>query len=187
VSAAREAGAKVLLVGDWAQLSALEAGGAFRLLVADRGDMAPELSDVQRFRAEWEKRASLGLRLGKEDAVVAYEAHGRVTGGEREALLDQLYRAWRTDIEQGRESLMVAPDSVAVSELNGRARSDRVTAGQVAKAGLVVADGQGRGRGGHPGEQPAPFYREAVGEKRRPLGGASDKPGRQHGRPPPGR
>ena len=36
VSAARDAGAKVLLVGDWAQLSALEAGGAFRLLVADR-------------------------------------------------------------------------------------------------------------------------------------------------------
>ncbi len=51
VSAARHAGAKVLLVGDWAQLSALEPGGAFRLLVADRGDMAPELGDVQRFRA----------------------------------------------------------------------------------------------------------------------------------------
>ena len=88
VSAAREAGAKVLLVGDWAQLSALEAGGAFRLLVADRGDVVPELGDVQRFQAEWEKAASLGLRLGKEDAIGAYEAHGRVTGGEREALLD---------------------------------------------------------------------------------------------------
>ena len=55
VSAARDAGAKVLLVGDWAQLSAVEAGGAFRLLVADRGDVVPELGDVQRFQAEWEK------------------------------------------------------------------------------------------------------------------------------------
>ena len=43
---------------------------------------------MQRFQAEWEKAASLGLRLGKEEAIVAYEAHGRVIGGEREALLD---------------------------------------------------------------------------------------------------
>ncbi len=147
VSAAREAGAKVVLVGDSAQLSAMEAGGAFRLLVADRGDLVPELGDVQRFRAEWEKGASLGLRLGKEDAIVAYEAHGRVTGGEREALLDALYRAWKADIDQGRESLMVAPDSATVSELNGRARADRVALGLVAEAGLTVADGQRAGVG----------------------------------------
>jgi ATP-dependent exoDNAse (exonuclease V) alpha subunit len=82
VGAARDAGAKVLLVGDGAQLSAMEAGGAFRLLVADRGDVVPELGQVQRFGAEWEKGASLQLRLGKEEAIVAYEAHGRVTGGE---------------------------------------------------------------------------------------------------------
>ena len=65
VSAAREAGAKVLLVGDWAQLSAVEAGGAFRLLVADRGDVVPELGEVQRFQAEWEKAASLGCAWGR--------------------------------------------------------------------------------------------------------------------------
>ena len=147
VAAAREAGAKVVLVGDWAQLSAVEAGGAFRLLVADRGDVVPELGDVQRFQAEWEKAASLGLRLGKEEAIVAYEAHGRVTGGERQALLHQLYRSWKTDIDQGPESLMIAPDSATVSELNARARADRVAAGQVAEEGLVVADGQVAGVG----------------------------------------
>ncbi len=43
----------------------------------------PELTEVRRFRAEWEKAASIGLRLGDEDAIDAYEAHGRVTGGER--------------------------------------------------------------------------------------------------------
>ena len=137
----------MLLVGDWAQLSALEAGGAFRLLVADRGDVVPELAEVQRFQADWEKAASLGLRLGQEEAISAYESHGRVTGGEREALLDQLYRAWKADIGQGRESLMVAPDSATVSELNARARADRVAAGQVTETGLVVSDGQVAGAG----------------------------------------
>ncbi|MBR7502789.1 AAA family ATPase, partial [Mycobacterium tuberculosis] len=42
---AAEAGAKVLLVGDHAQLQSVTAGGAFSLLVHDRDD-APELVDV---------------------------------------------------------------------------------------------------------------------------------------------
>jgi len=52
---ATEVGAKVLLVGDWAQLAAVDAGGAFGMLVRDRGD-APELLDVRRFRNDWESR-----------------------------------------------------------------------------------------------------------------------------------
>ncbi|EWT04014.1 TrwC relaxase, partial [Intrasporangium chromatireducens Q5-1] len=44
---ARDAGAKVLLVGDWAQLSPVSAGGAFKLLATDRDD-TPELLDVRR-------------------------------------------------------------------------------------------------------------------------------------------
>jgi len=50
-TAAREAGAKVLLVGDWAQLSPVAAGGAFKLLAQDRDD-TPALHDVRRFRHE---------------------------------------------------------------------------------------------------------------------------------------
>ena len=45
---ARNAGVEVVLVGDWAQLSPVEAGGAFHMLVHDR-DLAPELADVRRF------------------------------------------------------------------------------------------------------------------------------------------
>ena len=147
VSASRDAGAKVLLAGDWAQLSAIDAGGAFRLLVDDRGDLVPELSEVQRFEAPWEKVASVELRLGHERAVDAYEAHGRVSGGEREAMLGALYRSWKTDVDAGKSSLMIAPDSATVAELNALARADRVAAGQVDGAGLTVADGQVAGTG----------------------------------------
>ena len=56
-SAAKSAGAKVLLVGDWAQSSAVEAGGAFGLRVSDRADLVPELTEVQRFQAPSEKAA----------------------------------------------------------------------------------------------------------------------------------
>lgn len=51
---AAEAGAKVLLVGDHAQLQSVTAGGAFSLLIDDRDD-APELVTLHRFTNIWEK------------------------------------------------------------------------------------------------------------------------------------
>jgi len=147
ISAAGDAGAKVLLVGDWAQLSSVEAGGAFGLLVADRGDLSPELVDVRRFRSDWEKAASVELRLGHASAIDSYSGHGRVAGGERIEMLERLYQAWKADIDAGRSSLMIAADTVTVADLNRRARADRVAAGTVAEAGLAIAHGQQVGVG----------------------------------------
>ena len=146
VAQARAAGAKVLLVGDWAQLSAVQAGGAFSMLVRDR-DLAPELTDVRRFRHRWEKTASIQLRVGDTDAIAAYTTRGRVESGTREDLLDSLYASWKTDVDAGLSSLMIAADTDTVSELNRRARDDRVAAGQVTEHGLDVADGSVAGIG----------------------------------------
>jgi hypothetical protein len=140
VARAWAAGAKVLLVGDWAQLSAVESGGAFSMLVRDR-DLAPELTDVRRFRHRWEKTASIQLRVGDTNAIAAYTTHGRVESGNRDELLDSLYAAWKTDVDAGLASLMIAADADTVAELNRRARADRVAAGQVRERGLAVADG----------------------------------------------
>jgi conjugative relaxase-like TrwC/TraI family protein len=147
VSAAATAGAKVLLVGDWAQISAVEAGGAFGLVAFDRGDLAPELTDVCRFNADWEKAASIQLRLGQECAIDSYLTYGRVTAGSREELVDAIYTAWKVDTDGRRSSLMIAGDAATVAELNRRARADRVAAGAVVEDGLVVAGGQTAGVG----------------------------------------
>ena len=147
VEAASVAGAKVLLAGDTHQLGAVDAGGAFRLLVSDRDDIAPELTDVRRFKAGWEKVASVELRVGNTDALDAYEEHGRIVAGTRGELLDRLYQAWMGDMEGGKSSLMIAADAGTVSELNRRARADLVAAGRVAEHGLSVADGQTAGVG----------------------------------------
>jgi conjugative relaxase-like TrwC/TraI family protein len=137
---ARDAGAKLLLAGDWAQLSAVEAGGAFSMLVRDR-DLVPELSDVRRFTNAWEKTASVDLRVGNDDALTAYNEHERIVGGGREELLDTLYAAWKHDTENGKTSLMIAGDTATVAELNSRARADRITAGDVTETGLDLANG----------------------------------------------
>jgi conjugative relaxase-like TrwC/TraI family protein len=137
---ARNAGAKVLLVGDWAQLSPVSAGGAFHLLATDRDDAAA-LYDVRRFRHEWERTASLDLRDGRADAAQTYVEHGQVEGGDRESMLDLLYDAWRADIRTGKRSLMIAGDSQTVLDLNNRARADRVLAGAVSASGVETASG----------------------------------------------
>lgn len=76
---AAEAGAKVLLVGDYAQLQSVDAGGAFSLLVHDRDD-APELIDVHRLTTEWDNTASLGLRHGRVEVIDTYLDHNRIQG-----------------------------------------------------------------------------------------------------------
>lgn len=148
VSEARGAGAKVLLVGDWAQLSAMEAGGAFAMLVNDRHD-APELTTVRRFENEWERDASIRLRLGDHAAIDAYTAHERIRSGDRDEMLDALYSAWRDDTNLGLTSLMIAGDSQSVAQLNLRARADRVAAGHVQQDWVDIAGGAVAGVGDH--------------------------------------
>ncbi len=143
---AREAGAKVLLVGDWAQLSPVSAGGAFKLLATDRDD-APELLDVRRFRREWERGASLKLRSGRVGAADEYVRHGRVVGGDRDTVLDALYTAWQADLAAGKRSLMIAADAQTVTDLNTRARAHRVLTGEVTQDGVTVAEGTTIGAG----------------------------------------
>lgn len=168
VSQARGAGAKVLLVGDWAQLSSIEAGGAFGMLVTDRA-LAPELTDVRRFTHRWVKAASVQLRVGDQRVIDTYAEHDRIESGTREQMLDELYYAWRTDSAAGLTSLMIAGDLDTVSELNRRARADLVSAGRVAGEGHAVAGGGsagGRRSGGDPAQRPHPVHRQAVGEER---------------------
>ncbi len=147
VTAAGGAGAKVLLVGDQAQLGAVEAGGMFAALVRDRDGLAPELNDVRRFHSVWEQRASVELRAGSEDAIDAYEAHHRIVSGDRDEMLEAVFAAWKHDVAAGRTSLMIAGDLGTVSELNARARTDRVSAGQVIDEGVMVTGGGTAGVG----------------------------------------
>jgi conjugative relaxase-like TrwC/TraI family protein len=149
VSAAGDAGAKVLVSGDFAQLSAVDAGGAFGLLARDEKTSVSELVEVRRFDSEWERAASIELREGHQVALDAYESHGRITGGTRDELVETVYTAWKRDIAAGKSSLMIAADNATVAELNRRARADRIAAGEVAEHGLTVADGQTIGVGDH--------------------------------------
>lgn len=144
---AENAGAKVLLVGDWGQLQSPGAGGSFAMLVHARDD-APELTDLHRFTSEWEKTTSLQLRHGRTEAIDTLIEHGRITGGDEEAMIDAAYTAWRRDLAAGRASILVTETHATVTELNTRARADRIIDGTVSptrelplRDGTAVSEG----------------------------------------------
>lgn len=143
---ATEVGAKVVLIGDWAQLSAVETGGAFGMLVRHRQSV-PELTDVRRFANDWEKSASLGLRHGRTDALDEYQERGRLADGDAEAMLNAIYEAWRSDRDAGLRTLMIAGTGEMVAQLNERARADLIETGQVEADGLRLHDGTTAGVG----------------------------------------
>jgi len=113
----------------------------FGLLAREETTSVADLGEVHRFSSEWERSASIELRHVHESALDAYESHERITGGTREELLEAIYSAWKNDIDAGTSSLMIALDAATVSELNRRARSGRVAAGQVAEGGVTLAAG----------------------------------------------
>ena len=141
ISAAADTGAKIPLVGDDAQLTAGEAGGTFAELARDRGDLLAELTDVRRFESDWEKTASLRLRVGDPVAIDDHQSHGRVIEGPEGEVLAGLYQGWKADTDAGLSSLMIAPDLATVAELNRNARADLVTTGKVSVHGIETAGG----------------------------------------------
>ncbi|GAA3537527.1 MobF family relaxase [Kribbella ginsengisoli] len=144
---ADSAGAKLLLVGDDAQLSAADTGGAFRLIARDTE--AAELSDVWRFSNAWEREASLELRAGSVDVIDAYDDQHRLAAGSSDAMEDAAYRAWMADIAAGKSSLLIAADNATVARLNARARLDRIITGEVEPDGIALHDKTQVGVGDH--------------------------------------
>jgi DNA primase catalytic core len=137
------AGAKVVLVGDPAQLDAIDAGGILGWL--DRQGKTAHLSSLFRFDAPWEASASLRLRDG--DATVLYPDNdgphtyadaGRIHDGDSDAMLDAAYDAVRTAQRAGRTAVLVAATNDHVSDLNLRTTLDRRAAGEVDTTRLVT-------------------------------------------------
>lgn len=94
LSAARDAGAKIVLVGDPEQLQAIEAGAAFRSLAEAHG--AVEITEIRRQHDDWQRDASRALATGRTgEAIHAYGENNMVHSAEtREAARAALVEGW---------------------------------------------------------------------------------------------
>jgi conjugative relaxase-like TrwC/TraI family protein len=135
---ATDAGATIRLLGDPAQLAAVDAGGALSLLEREVG--ATHLSVLHRFADPAEGAATLALRAGDPQALAFYTDRDRITSGGRETVLEDAYQQWAADVRAGCTSVLIAPTIDDVSALNARARLERVTTGQVQGDGVALHD-----------------------------------------------
>ncbi|MFI1203555.1 MobF family relaxase [Streptomyces sp. NPDC020883] len=129
---ARAAGAHVRLLGDPAQLTAVEAGGVLRLLAREVG--AVHLSTLHRFNeaAPGEAEATLALRDGPAPAAFTwYLQHNRLLGGDQDAMLHAVFAAWQHDVDAGRSCVMTAENTDTVTALNARAQAYLAAAGRL--------------------------------------------------------
>ncbi len=144
--------AKVVLVGDSAQLPEIDAGGSFRALADRLG--AHQLTANRRQAHEWERDALTLLRNGEAGpALDRYVAHGRVTVADTTAGARALLAAdWWDAVQSHNQHLgdtevltsapvMIAARRVDVADLNGLGRRLMVESGRLT-GDTLTADGK---------------------------------------------
>ena len=145
LSQARDAGAKVVMVGDPEQLQAIEAGAAFRSITERHG--AAEISDVRRQHEDWQKDATRALATGRTgEAVHAYATHGMVHAAKtREAARGELVDGWdrQRQAEPDKTRIILTHTNAEVRELNQEARERvRASGGLGPDVGVTVDRGR---------------------------------------------
>ncbi len=137
--------AGILSVGDPFQLGPVEAGGWFSWFATELG--AAELHEVRRFTSPWEADASLQLRRGDKSALAAYDAHGRIRAGDREAMHDKAALGFLADFLEGKDSVLVAGSNAEAADLARRVQDKLIGAGRVQQPQFELADGNRAGVG----------------------------------------
>ena len=142
LSHAREAGAKVVLVGDPEQLQAIEAGAAFRALQERHG--AAEIAEVRRQREEWQRLATRELATARTgNALDRYERAGMVTGhATQDEARAALVAGWARERHQSprQSQVMLAYTRADVAALNGLAREQVRAAGELGPDHIVQTE-----------------------------------------------
>ncbi|GAA1463414.1 relaxase domain-containing protein (plasmid) [Nocardiopsis exhalans] len=144
-SLATRARAKIVWAGDHEQLPAPAAGGMGRYLAQVGG--AYELTEVARFSAQWEREASLELREGSPEALLAYDKRGRLFAGIRADVEAQALRSYLADLLAGRDSLLLTSTNESAAQLSARVRAELVEIGRVEPEGITLADTNAAGVG----------------------------------------
>jgi ATP-dependent exoDNAse (exonuclease V) alpha subunit len=137
---ARAAEAKLVLVGDPAQLGEIEAGGLFAAIVARTDPVV--LDQVIRHEHELDREGARRIREGKgAEAVEVYRSAERVTVCEDpEARREEMVADWWRSYREGEDALMVAKRNAEVARLNALAREVMRAEGRLGDREFEVGD-----------------------------------------------
>lgn len=133
MNAADEAGAKVILVGDWKQLQPVGAGETFRALDKELG--SARLENINRQSNDWERQAVKDLSRGEAaQALKAYDERGRIhiDATYEKAMKDVATRHVANMREVGADkAVALAGTNQAVDRINAEVRAQLHKDGQL--------------------------------------------------------
>ncbi len=139
-------GAKVVIAGDPHQLGAVTGAGGMMMLSRQLGYV--QLGEPMRFRAHWEREASLRLRGGDVSVLTEYDQQGRLRYGTREEMTEAAYQYWLADYLDGKHSALITHDQADADEMSRRARGDLIRYGRVSAVGEVSLRSDARASAG---------------------------------------
>ena len=135
-----KAGAKLVLVGDAAQLQAIGAGGPFRSIAERVGQC--ELTQIRRQREQWRREAVEQFSRGESrEALLAYLVRGQLhVTKTREEALGKLVEQWKADggLEKPENCLLLASLNAEVKRINLLCQEERKAAGKLGPGSLQV-------------------------------------------------
>ena len=138
---ARNADAKVILVGDNKQIQSIEAGGALRGIMEHVG--FAELDEVRRQNVKWQKEATVHLSGREGDAEKAFEAyhsHGNIHfSRDFDESKEALIKDWSANLKDDKsDKIILAYRNVDVHDLNALAREKMEDAGLLGKDKIII-------------------------------------------------
>jgi conjugative relaxase-like TrwC/TraI family protein len=136
-------GSKVVLVGDDRQLSAVGPGGGLRALADRFGGNVWELNENIRQPDIRERQALAELRAGDIPTAIDWFARNDriVTAPDRHELYGAVVDAWLADIDQGRDTVMLAWKRNTVDALNQLARTAYADRGWLTGPEVIAGGG----------------------------------------------
>ena len=138
----KETGGRLVLVGDSAQLQAIEAGAPLRALGQRVGKT--ELHEIRRQHARWQQVASIALAKGEvRVAFAAYETRGFAHAHATQAdAIDAVLKAWKQQSESDPACtrVLLAYRRDEVQALNEAARALLKQSGELGREHLVQTE-----------------------------------------------
>jgi conjugative relaxase-like TrwC/TraI family protein len=134
------ADAKLVLVGDPAQLGEIEAGGLFASIVARTDPIV--LDQVIRHEHDLDREGARRIREGRgAEAIEVYRSSERVVvSADPEARREEMVRDWWQSFGEGEDALMVAKRNVEVARLNALAREVMRSEGRLGDSEIEVGE-----------------------------------------------
>jgi conjugative relaxase-like TrwC/TraI family protein len=144
LAAVERAGSKIIVAGDDRQLGAIGPGGALTALAERHPGHLWTLTDNLRQTDPAERTALAQLRDGNIGAAVSwYARNGRIHPAvDRRRAVTQMIRAWASDVDAGRDTLMLAYRRDNVEALNQAARGLFERAGRLTGPELTATGGR---------------------------------------------